>query len=54
MKKYRIATIQGDGIGQEVVPEGIRVMTRRSGKPAVNWSGNNSPGVVPTTKKPAE
>src|SRR6201997_2396926 len=26
MKKYRIAAIQGDGIGREVVPEGIRVI----------------------------
>src|ERR1700738_3851614 len=26
MKKYRIATIQGDGIGKEVVPEGMRVL----------------------------
>ncbi len=26
MSKYRIATIPGDGIGQEVVPEGIRVL----------------------------
>ncbi|GAC1301963.1 MAG: tartrate dehydrogenase [Steroidobacteraceae bacterium] len=26
MKKYRIALIAGDGIGQEVVPEGVRVL----------------------------
>src|ERR671914_676963 len=26
MPKYRIATIPGDGIGKEVVPEGIRVL----------------------------
>ena len=26
MKRYRIATIPGDGIGKEVVPEGIRVL----------------------------
>ena len=26
MKQYRIATIPGDGIGHEVVPEGIRVL----------------------------
>jgi tartrate dehydrogenase/decarboxylase/D-malate dehydrogenase len=25
-KKYRIAVIPGDGIGREVVPEGIRVL----------------------------
>ena len=27
-KRYRIATIPGDGIGKEVVPEGIRVLDR--------------------------
>ena len=26
MKTYRIAVIPGDGIGKEVVPEGIRVL----------------------------
>ena len=26
MKTYRIATIPGDGIGKEVVPEGVRVL----------------------------
>ena len=26
MKKYRIATIPGDGIGKEVMPEGVRVL----------------------------
>ena len=26
MKTYRIATIPGDGIGREVVPEGLRVL----------------------------
>ncbi|MGE5200304.1 MAG: isocitrate/isopropylmalate family dehydrogenase, partial [Rhodospirillaceae bacterium] len=26
MHTYRIATIPGDGIGREVVPEGIRVL----------------------------
>ena len=26
MKTYRIATIPGDGIGKEVVPEGLRVL----------------------------
>ena len=26
MKKHRIAVIPGDGIGKEVVPEGIRVL----------------------------
>ncbi len=26
MEKYRVAVIPGDGIGKEVVPEGIRVL----------------------------
>ena len=26
MKSYKIAVIEGDGIGREVVPEGIRVL----------------------------
>jgi tartrate dehydrogenase/decarboxylase / D-malate dehydrogenase len=26
LKSYRIAVIEGDGIGREVVPEGIRVL----------------------------
>jgi tartrate dehydrogenase/decarboxylase/D-malate dehydrogenase len=39
MKKYRIATIQGDGIGQEVVPEGIRVLDAaiRKGGSQLEW-----------------
>ena len=28
MKSYKIATIFGDGIGKEVVPEGIKVLKR--------------------------
>jgi tartrate dehydrogenase/decarboxylase/D-malate dehydrogenase len=34
MKTYRIAVIPGDGIGKEVMPEGVRVLdaaSRRSG-----------------------
>jgi isocitrate/isopropylmalate dehydrogenase len=26
LKNYKIAVIEGDGIGREVVPEGIRVL----------------------------
>ena len=32
MKKFRIAVIAGDGIGNEVVPEGIRVLEAAGGK----------------------
>jgi isocitrate/isopropylmalate dehydrogenase len=28
MKKFHIAVIPGDGIGKEVVPEGLRVLHR--------------------------
>ena len=28
VQSYRIAVIPGDGIGQEVVPEGLRVLDR--------------------------
>jgi tartrate dehydrogenase/decarboxylase/D-malate dehydrogenase len=31
-KFYRIAVIPGDGIGQEVVPEGVRVLEKAAGK----------------------
>jgi tartrate dehydrogenase/decarboxylase/D-malate dehydrogenase len=32
VKTYRVATIPGDGIGKEVVPEGIRVLDRAAAK----------------------
>jgi tartrate dehydrogenase/decarboxylase/D-malate dehydrogenase len=31
-RKYRIAVIAGDGIGKEVVPEGLRVLEKAAGK----------------------
>jgi tartrate dehydrogenase/decarboxylase/D-malate dehydrogenase len=37
MKKYRIAVIQGDGIGKEVVPEGIRVIDAAAGKAGIQF-----------------
>jgi tartrate dehydrogenase/decarboxylase/D-malate dehydrogenase len=39
MKTYRIATIPGDGIGNEVVPEGIRVLDAAGRKHgfALDW-----------------
>ncbi len=40
MKTYTIATIPGDGIGKEVVPEGIRVLdaaARRMGSFSLKW-----------------
>lgn len=40
MKSYRIATIPGDGIGKEVVPEGIRVLEAAGRKHgfALQWN----------------
>ena len=40
MKTYRIATIPGDGIGKEVVPEGIRVLEAAGGRFGIEfqWS----------------
>ena len=32
MTTHRIAVIPGDGIGKEVVPEGIRVLEKHGGK----------------------
>ena len=38
MKTYRIATIPGDGIGKEVVPEGIRVLDAVAAKFAIGFT----------------
>ena len=38
MKTYRIATIPGDGIGKEVVPEGIRVLDAVAAKFAIGFA----------------
>ena len=43
MKKYRIATIQGDGIGQEVVPEGIRVIDAAGRKAGIRFEWQHFP-----------
>jgi len=43
MKKYRIAVIQGDGIGKEVVPEGIRVIDVAAGKAGIQFEWEQLP-----------
>ena len=43
MKTYRIAAIPGDGIGKEVLPEGIRVM-EAAGKKFEYKIYENAPG----------
>jgi tartrate dehydrogenase/decarboxylase/D-malate dehydrogenase len=35
---YRIATIPGDGIGKETVPEGIRVLDAVGRKHGISWN----------------
>lgn len=41
MKKYKIAVIPGDGIGREVVPEGIRVLEAVARRFDISWSWQN-------------
>jgi tartrate dehydrogenase/decarboxylase / D-malate dehydrogenase len=43
MKKYRIAAIQGDGIGKEVLPEGIRVIDAAAGKAGIQFEWDQFP-----------
>src|SRR5688572_28746413 len=37
MKKFRIAVIPGDGIGKEVMPEGVRVLEAAGRKFGIEW-----------------
>jgi tartrate dehydrogenase/decarboxylase/D-malate dehydrogenase len=43
MKKYRIAAIPGDGIGREVVPEGIRVIDVAASKAGIQFEWQQFP-----------
>jgi tartrate dehydrogenase/decarboxylase / D-malate dehydrogenase len=43
MKTFRIATIPGDGIGKEVVPEGIRVLERAAHKHGFSFEWDQLP-----------
>ena len=43
MKTYRIATIPGDGIGNEVVPEGIRVLEAAGRKFGIGFAWDEKP-----------
>src|SRR5579859_6894880 len=43
MKTYRIATIPGDGIGKEVVPEGIRVLDAAAKKAGLQFEWDHFP-----------
>ena len=44
MTTYRIATIPGDGIGKEVVPEGIRVIEAAGGRFGIEFQWDHFPG----------
>ena len=48
MKKHKIAVIAGDGIGKEVVPEGIRVVEAAGRKFGFEFSGTSCPGAATT------
>ena len=37
MKTFRIAVIPGDGIGKEVMPEGLRVLEAVGRKFGIQW-----------------
>ena len=43
MSKYKIAVIPGDGIGKEVVPEGIRVLEAAGSKFGVQFQWDELP-----------
>ncbi|MBV8601810.1 MAG: tartrate dehydrogenase [Candidatus Eremiobacteraeota bacterium] len=43
MKTYKIATIPGDGIGKEVVPEGIRVLDAAAKKAGIRFEWDHFP-----------
>ena len=43
MASYRIAAIPGDGIGNEVVPEGIRVMEAVGASHGIDFTWKNYP-----------
>ncbi len=45
MRTYRLAVIPGDGIGQEVIPEGLKVLCIRERAPDPATGGHRfSPG----------
>ena len=43
MVNYRIAVIPGDGIGKEVVPEGIRVLDAVAGRHGIRFQWDELP-----------
>lgn len=48
-KQYRIAVIPGDGIGKEVMPEGLRVLeaaAKSTGSPCILIISTSRPGTI--------
>ena len=48
-KQYRIAVIPGDGIGKEVVPEGLRVLeaaAKKHGVACISIISTSRPGTI--------
>src|ERR1700682_6098375 len=43
MNKYRVALIPGDGIGKEVVPEGVRVLEAAGGRFGISFAWDERP-----------
>ena len=51
---FRIAAIPGDGIGKEVMPEGVRVLDAAAKRFSCSCSGSRSSGPAATgTPRPA-
>jgi len=50
MSSYKIAVIPGDGIGKEVVPEGIRVLEAAGRRFEINFQWNEFPWSCETYK----
>ena len=51
--KHRIAVIAGDGIGKEVVPEGMRVLEAAGAKTGIEFEWTSSTGVARAMPRPA-
>jgi isocitrate/isopropylmalate dehydrogenase len=51
-KTFKIAAIPGDGIGNEVCPEGMRVVEAAARKHGLTWSSSSSTGPAATTTWP--
>ena len=48
MTSHKIAVLAGDGIGKEVVPEGMRVLDAAAASSASGWTGTSCRGAATT------